>query len=159
MSTNKLTISTGNDYEIVITRSFDAPRALVFDAITTPALIRRWLLGPPGWEMTECTVDLRVGGKYRYAWSNINGNAMGMGGEYREINKPERIVNTEKFDQSWYPGEAIGTVELVEKDQKTIMTTTVRYESKETRDGVLKSPMESGLTASYDRLEELLASS
>jgi len=83
---------------------------------------------------------------------------MGMGGVYREIVAPERIVNTEKFDESWYPGEAVDTLVLVEQRGKTTLTLTVRYESWEARDAVLKSGMESGVAASYDRLAELLAS-
>jgi len=81
-----------------------------------------------------------------------------MGGIYREVVKPERIVATEKFDQAWYPGDAVGTVRLVEQGGKTTLTQTVFYESKETRDAVLKSPMESGVSASYDRLADVLAS-
>ncbi|MEP6764786.1 MAG: SRPBCC family protein [Gemmatimonadaceae bacterium] len=155
---NKLTITAGDNNDLIMTRSFDAPRDLVFKAFTTPELIKRWLFGPPGWEMTECAIDLRVGGKYRYAWSNIDGSSMGMGGEYREINKPEKIVSTEKFDQAWYEGEAIGTLTLTEANGKTTAVTKVQYGSKETRDNVLKSPMESGVAAGYDRLEEVLAS-
>ena len=80
-----------------------------------------------------------------------------MGGVYREVARPERIVCTEKFDQPWYPGEALDTLTLVEHDGKTTLTTTVRYESREARDAVLKTPMEQGVAASYDRLAELLA--
>jgi uncharacterized protein YndB with AHSA1/START domain len=82
---------------------------------------------------------------------------MGMGGVFKEIVPPERIVSTEKFDESWYPGDAVGTVVLTEKDGKTMLTQTVRYQSAEAREAVLKSPMESGVAAGYDRLEELLA--
>ena len=156
MPNNKLIITADNDRDIVMTRAFDAPRTLVFDALTIPKLIKRWLLGPPGWEMTECTVDLRVGGAYRYAWTKDSGSTMGMGGEYLEIVKPERIVNTEKFDQAWYQGEARGTAVLTETDGKTTLVTTVRYVSKETRDAVLKTPMEDGVAHSYNLLEAML---
>jgi len=81
---------------------------------------------------------------------------MGMGGLYRKIVPNERIVSTEKFDEAWYPGEAVGTFELVEKNGKTTLTQTIRYESREARDGVLESDMERGVAASYDRLEEIL---
>jgi len=84
---------------------------------------------------------------------------MGMGGEFREIVVPERIVSTERFDQSWYPGEAVGTIELVEKAGKTTLTQIVRYDSPQALEAVLKSPMESGVAASYNTLEQLLASS
>ena len=155
---SKLKVTTRGDREIVMTREFDAPRKLVFDAFTKPELIRQWLLGPEGWSMPVCEVDLRVGGKYRYLWRHTNGNEMGMGGVYREIMPPERLVATERFDESWYPGEAVGTVELVEKAGRTTLTQTVLYESREARDGVMKSPMESGVAAGYDRLEQLLFS-
>ena len=157
MGTLKLT--TPSDREIAMTRVFDAPRQLVFDAHTKPDLVRQWLLGPPGWSMPVCEMDVWVGGKYRYVWRHDReGTEMGMGGVYREIVAPERIVNTEKFDESWYPGQAVDTLVLVEQRGKTTLTLTVRYESWEARDAVLKSGMESGVAASYDRLAELLAS-
>ena len=84
---------------------------------------------------------------------------MGMGGVYREIVVPERIVATEKFDEPWYPGEAVGTIVLTERGVTTTLTQTLQYESRSARDGVLKSPMESGVAMSYDRLENMLATS
>ena len=158
-SSGGLKVMARGDREIAMTREFDAPRQLVFDAFTKPELVRRWLLGPDGWSMPVCEIDLRVGGRYRYVWRHVaDGNEMGMGGVYREIVVPERIVATEKFDEAWYPGEAVGTLVLVEQNGKTLITQTVVYESRETRDAVLKSPMESGVAASYDRLEDLVAS-
>ncbi len=153
-----LRITTRGDRELVMTRVLNAPRRLVFDSFTKPELVRRWLLGPPGWSMPVCEIDLRVGGKYRYVWRNDNGNEMGMGGVYREIVAPERIVSTEKFDESWYPGEAVGTIVLVELEGKTTLTQTVRYASPEALEAVLKSPMEQGVEAGYVRLEQLLES-
>jgi len=158
-STATLQLTAPGEREIVMTRVFDAPRQLVFDAHTKPELVKRWLLGPPGWSMPVCEIDLRVGGKYRYVWRHDReGTQMGMGGVYREIVTPERIVNTERFDEAWYPGEAVDTLVLVERGGRTTLTLTVRYESREARDAVLKSGMESGVTASYDRLADLLAS-
>jgi uncharacterized protein YndB with AHSA1/START domain len=152
-------ITSHGDREIVITRIFDAPRRLVFDAYTKPDLIRKWLLGPEGWSMPVCEIDLRAGGKYRYVWKNdANGHEMGMGGVYREVIPPERIVATEKFDEAWYPGEAVGTIAFTERDGKTTVTQTILYNSRDTRDAVLKSPMQTGLMASYDRLEQVLPS-
>ena len=154
-----LVVTAHGDREIVMTRVFDAPRALVFDAFTKPELVRRWLLGPPGWTMPVCEIDFRVGGKFRYVWRNDSlKSEMGMGGVYREIVVPERIVATEKFDQAWYPGEGVGTIVLLEKNGKTELVQTILYESPAARDAVLKSPMESGVTMSYNRLEELLSS-
>lgn len=125
-----------------MTRVFDAPRTLVFDAFSKPELLKQWLLGPPGWSMVVCEIARKVGDRYRYAWRHANGNEMGMGGVLREFVPPERIVATEKFDQSWYPGEAVGTIVLAEKSGKTTLTQTILYESREARDVVLKSPME-----------------
>ncbi|PYO99179.1 MAG: ATPase [Gemmatimonadetes bacterium] len=154
-----LTVTTPSDREIVMTRVFNAPRRLVFDAHTKPELVKRWLLGPPGWSMPVCEIDLRVGGKYRYVWRrDSDGTQMGMGGVYREVLAPERIVTTERFDEAWYPGEGVGTLLLVERGGKTTLTNTMRYESRAARDGVLKSGMEKGVAESYDRLAELLAS-
>jgi len=152
-----LTVTAAGDREIVMTRSFDAPRRLVFEAITEPELVKQWLTGPPGWTMNVCEIDLRVGGRYRYGWQHVDGRTMGMGGVYREIAAPERVVATEKFDDAWYPGEALGTIALAEQGGRTTLTQTIRYESRAARDGVLKSPMESGVAASYDRLAELVA--
>ena len=155
----QLKVTTPSDRELAMTRAFDAPRRLVFDAHTKPELVKRWLLGPPGWSMPVCEINLRVGGKYRYVWRrDADGTQMGMRGAYREIVAPERIVNTERFDEAWYPGEALNTLVLVENGGRTTLTQTMRYESREARDAVLKSDMESGVTASYDRLAELLGS-
>jgi uncharacterized protein YndB with AHSA1/START domain len=151
-------LTTPSDREIVMTRVFDAPRRLVYDALTKPELVRRWLGVFGGHTMSVCEIDLRVGGKYRYVWSTPNAPDMGMGGVFREIVPQERIVTTEKFDEPWYPGEAVDTVILKEQDGKTTMTTTVLYASKEARDGVLKSGMDTGVAASYDTLDGILAS-
>src|SRR5882724_1864983 len=132
----KLQITTHSDSEIAMTRVFDAP----------------------GWTMPVCEIDLRVGGQYRYVWRReSNGKEMGMGGVYREIVLQERLVCTELFDEAWYAGESLITTTLVEQGGRTTMTSTMRYVSQEVRDGVLKSGMESGVAASYDRLAELLA--
>src|SRR5258706_7646606 len=109
-----LQVTTPSDREIRMTRVFDAPRRLVFEAFTKPDLVKRWLLGPPGWTMPVCEIDLRVGGKYRYVWRKDGGTEMGMGGVFREVGQPERIVQTEKFDQACYSGEADGTTVTVE---------------------------------------------
>jgi uncharacterized protein YndB with AHSA1/START domain len=151
-------LSTPTDRQIQVTRDFDAPRQLVFDAFTKPELVSRWLLGPPGWTMPVCEIDLKVGGAYRYLWRNADGREMGMGGIFREIVRPERLVATEKFDESWYPGEALDTTVFVEDGGITKITITVLYESKEARDTARRSGMESGMAAGYNRLEELLPS-
>ena len=154
-----LEISTPTDRDILMTRTFDAPRTMVWDALTKPELVRRWLGALEGWTMAVCDIDLRVGGRYRYLWRNAGGAELGMGGEYREVVHPERIVNTEKFDQAWYPGEAVGTAVLTEQGGRTTLATTVRYESKAARDTAIATPMAEGVAKSYDKLEAVLASS
>ncbi|AIE84564.1 SRPBCC family protein [Fimbriimonas ginsengisoli] len=151
-----LVVTAPGDLEIVMTRSFDAPRDLVFEAMTKQEFLRRWLLGPDGWTMTVCEFDARPGGHYRYEWKHADGAAMGMGGTFLEVVPPERMVQREKFDEPWYPGEAIVTTNLQEVAGQTTLVVTLRYETKEARDGVLKSPMEGGVSASYDRLEAIL---
>ena len=154
---NTLKVSTHGDREIVMTRAFDASRTLVFEAMTKPELLKRWFGVMPGWSLDVCEVDLRVGGRFRYLWRGPDGVTMGMRGVYKEIVVPERIVSTEQFDEAWYPGGAVGTLVLREEGGRTTMTTTVRYDSREARDAVLKSPMEQGAGASYNNLEEFLA--
>src|SRR6185436_4425606 len=97
-----------------VERDFNAPRELVFEAFTKPELVRRWLLGPPGWTMPVCEIDLRVGGAYRYVCRKAGAADMGMGGVFREIVPPGRVVATEKFDESWYAVEAVDTTVFVE---------------------------------------------
>ena len=156
--TGTLQITTPSEREIVMSRVFDAPRNLVFDAWTKPELLERWLGVREGWSMVVCEVDLRVGGAYRFVWRGLDGAEMGMGGVYREIVAPERLVATESFDDPWYPGEAIDTTVLVEEGGKTTVTTKVLYESEEIRDAVLESGMARGVAESYDMLAEYLAS-
>jgi uncharacterized protein YndB with AHSA1/START domain len=153
-----LTISTPSDRELAMTRVFDAPRELVFAAYTKPELIRRWLGVQNGWSMSVCEVDLRVGGAYRYVWSKPSAPDMGMVGIFREIRAPERIVSSERFDDPWYPGEGLATTRLVENAGKTTLTMLVRYDSKEVRDAVIASPMDTGVAASFVKLAEVLAS-
>jgi uncharacterized protein YndB with AHSA1/START domain len=156
--TASLRVEARGDREIIMNREFDAPRHLVYEALTTPALIKRWLGVMEGWSMAVCEVDLRVGGGFRYQWKGPGGIEMGMRGVYREIVPNQRIVSTEAFDESWYPGEAVGTAELTEQDGRTTLTTTIRYSSREARDAVLKSPMETGVSKGYEQLDAVLAS-
>src|SRR5262245_46018574 len=149
-----LKVTTPTDREIVMTRVFDAPRRLVFDAFSKPELLKRWF-GPHGWSLVVCEVDLRVGGGFRFVLRGPDGREMGMRGTYREIVPPERSVHMESFDD--FPGESQVTAVLVEQDGKTTLTVTVLYLSKEVRDAVLQSGMEHGAAESYDKLAELLA--
>jgi uncharacterized protein YndB with AHSA1/START domain len=152
-------LSTPTDCEILMSRVFNASRDLVFEAYTKPELVMQWLGVHNGWKMTVCEIDLRVGGKYRYAWQGPGpqGMKMSMGGTYREVVTPERIVATELFDDPWYPGGAVGTVTFVEQEGKTTLSMSVQYASKEARDAVLKTPMEQGVAAGFDKLAEILS--
>jgi uncharacterized protein YndB with AHSA1/START domain len=155
---NSLNVTTPTDLEIVMTRTFNAPRDLVWEAMSKPELIKQWLFGPPGWTMTVCDDDLRVGGAFRWGWSGPGGVEMAMHGTYKEVTPPEKIVRTEVFDFGCdaQAGEQLSTIVLREDNHKTDLTLTVLYPSKEARDGALASGMEHGVSAGYDRLEEML---
>lgn len=153
----RLNAALPSDTEIRLTRTFDAPRQMVWDAHTKPDLIRRWLLGPPGWTMPVCDVDLRVGGKYRYEWRSEGGQTMAMSGVYRSVEEPGHIADQQIFDDDWTKGSADGDMVLVERDGVTEMILTITYASKETRDMVAASPMMDGMEAGYARLDALLA--
>lgn len=155
-STGTLTLTTPTDHEIVLTRVFDAPRSRVFEALTRPDLLERWH-GPRGWSLVVCEMDLKPRGAYRFVRrSSANGAAVALGGVYREVVPPERLVQTERFDRPWYPGEAVITTVLAERDGRTTLTATQRYQSRAARDLVLGSPMEDRVAQSYDKLAELL---
>ena len=98
--TKKLSVTTPSDREILMTRTFDAPRPLVWEAMSKPEFLRRWLFGPPGWSMTVCEDDPRVGGTFHWAWSGPDGSALSMRGVYREVVPPERVVRTEAFEMA-----------------------------------------------------------
>ncbi len=158
-SDSKFALTMPTDREIEFSRTFSAPMSMVFEALTTPELLQRWYLGPDGWSLPICEIDLRVGGEFRYVWkSDEDGAEIDLRGVFKEINAPTRIVSTERYVQSWYPGEALNTTILTEDSGLTTLTTTMRYESKEARDIVLQTPMESGVVSSFNRLEEVLAS-
>ena len=156
--TRTLQVTTPSDLEVTLTREFRAPRTLVFDALTQPELLRQWLGIHGTWAWVVCEVDLRVGGKYRYVWRNAKGREMAMGGTFLEIVAPERLVNTEVFDDPWYQGEGHATAVLTERDGCTTLSTTVRAASREARDTILRSGMDTGVAAAYDTLERVLAS-
>ena len=155
---NPLIIQTDNDLEVVIIREFDAPRDLLYRCHTEADLVRQWLLGPPGWTMPVCEIDARVGGKYRYVWKQDSGAEMGMGGLFRVIVRPERIVNTQLFDQDWTGGETVGTMTLTESNGRTTLHNVVVYASKEARDGALMTGMMEGMQSAYQKLDALLGS-
>src|SRR5882672_8881188 len=123
-SAGTLTLTTPGERELVMTRVFDAPRQLVFDCHTKPELVRRWLLGPPGWSMPLCEIDLRVGGTYHYRWRNdADGREFGFNGIHREIEVLAETVTTERFDGA--EGEAQNTLVLTEQNGKTTLSLTM----------------------------------
>jgi uncharacterized protein YndB with AHSA1/START domain len=152
-------VTTPSDREIRVTRVFDAPRSLIWDCHTKPELLRRWLLGPDGWTMPVCEIDLRVGGRYRYVWrSDADGSEFGFRGQYREIAKPERIVTTERMDGApdVDANNALNTLTLEERGGRTTLTQSTVFPTAEIRDQALKSGMTDGMAASYDRLEKVI---
>jgi len=154
----QLSVEARGEREIVFTREFNAPRVLVFEAHSKPEHVQRWLLGPAGWTMPVCEIDFRERGRYRYVWRHADGREMAMGGIFREIVAPERIVTTELFDEDWTGGEAVTTIVLTERGSRTVMVNTVVYATREARDGALATPMADGMETGYGRLDELLAS-
>jgi len=154
--TGALQLTTPTEREVTITRAFDAPRGLVFDALTKPELLRRWY-GPVGWSLVVCDIDLRVGGAFRLVSRRADGKDVGQRGVYREIVPPERLVNTEWWED-WNPGESLVTTVLVEQGGQTMLTSTVLFPSREVRDTVLNSGMRHGATELYDKLALVLAS-
>ncbi|HET9728500.1 MAG TPA: SRPBCC family protein [Gemmatimonadaceae bacterium] len=150
------TFTTPSDREVAATRVFDAPRRLVFDAHTKPEHIRHWMLGPEGWTMPVCEVDLRPGGGWHFVWRRADGDEMEMRGVYKEVVPPVKLVSTESWGGDW--PETINTVTLTEKDGKTTLTMTILYPSKEARDAALKTGMKEGMSQSYERLADYLHS-
>lgn len=136
-------------------RDVRAPRELVFDAHTRPEHLRRWLLGPDGWEMNVCEIDLRPGGAWRYGWHHADGRDMSMSGEYRVVERPERLVFTERWGDEW--PETSNELLLTESGGVTTVTLTMTYASKDARDAALATGMADGMDVSYDRLDALVA--
>jgi uncharacterized protein YndB with AHSA1/START domain len=156
MNVATLNVTTPTDRELVMTRVFNAPRSLVFDALTKPELLRRWY-GPSGWSLVVCEIDLRVEGAWRFVSRRPDGKQIGQRGVYREIVAPARLVNTESWED-WNPGELLVTTILVEQAGTTTLTVTSLFPSQEVRDMLIKSGMASGAAETYDKLEEYLAS-
>jgi len=157
---NKSTVALPNDRDVVVTRAFNAPRSLVYDAYTKPELVKRWLLGPPGWTMPVCEMDVRVGGKYRWRWRNEKGAEFGFNGVFKEVVRPSRIVHTEIYEPGGVGGEmaeALITALWTEKAGVTTHTMTISYGSKEVRDAALKTGMTDGMEQSFQKLDALLA--
>ncbi len=145
------------DEQILITREFDAPKHLVYKAWTTPELVKRWWNAKRG-EVTVAEIDLRVGGKWRYAMVTTEGGfEVAFHGEYREIVPNERIVSTEVYE-GVPEGEARNTVTFTEADGRTTLTVLVQHTSKEARDAHINSGMETGMQEGMDLLEQIAVS-
>lgn len=161
--TATVNVETPNDRDIVVSRVFDASAELIFKCHTVPEYVQHWLLGPDGWHMPVCEIDLRVGGGYHYVWRENGGdNQFGTRGTYTEIKAPTWIANTERM--YGFPGEIEGpdgeaycTLRLIEQDGRTTLITTMRFANSNIRDGALASGMTDGMNASYDRMEKFIA--
>ena len=153
-SSHTLNVTTPSEREIVMTRTFDAPRELIWEALSKPEHMREWW-GPRGFTMPICEMDFGPGGAYRFVQQGPDGAEYGFRGEYREIVPPERITWTFEFEGM--PGSiSVDTMTLTEEDGQTTITTTSVFDSVEQRDGMLESGMETGAAETYDRLAELL---
>lgn len=146
---------TPTDREVVITRVVNAPRRLVFEAWTSPKHVPKWLLGPEGWTMPVCEIDLRPGGTWHFVWRKADGAEMAMTGTYREVSPPDRLVSTESWGPEW--PETVNTLRFVEADGQTTITMTITYPSKEARDMALQTGMKEGMDMGFVRLEKVLA--
>ena len=162
MTVEKAQVTMPSDREVKVTRSFRAPRTLVYRAYTEPELVRRWLLGPPGWSMPVCDMDVRVGGRFQWRWrSEEKGSEFGFSGTFREVQPLSKIVHTEAYEPGTvgggYPGnDAIVTVTFAEDDGVTTVTSLIDFGSKEARDAAVKTGMTDGMEQSYQNLDRLL---
>lgn len=170
----KAEVSLPAEGQVEVTRTFDAPRALVYEAYTRPELMRKWLLGPPGWTMPVCEMDPRPGGTFRWRWrSEEDGQEFGFEGEFLEVEAPALIRHTEVYDpgdfggsaggggveipESMGDGEAIVTLRFTEEDGATTVSTLIDYGTDESRDEAMSTGMTDGMELSYQNLDRLLA--
>jgi uncharacterized protein YndB with AHSA1/START domain len=154
-SKSGLTVTLPSDLEIVMTREFQAPRRLVYEAFTRPEHLKRWW-GPRYLELSVCEVDLREGGSWRFVQRAPDGQEFGFRGVYQEIAPPERLVYTFIFEPM-PEHDAVVTIVFEERIGRTTLRQTTRHKTKFGRDGHLNAGMEEGVIDSYARLDELLA--
>ena len=153
-----LTLAPSGDTDVVIMRRFDAPRELVFEAFTSAELVPQWMLGPEGWTMPVCEVDLRPGGGYRHVWRKEGEPDLALTGTFVEVQPPERMVSRERFNDDWTQGETLITTEFEAlEDGGTLMRMTVSFSSSEARDAATRTGMAVGMEAGYTRLDDLFA--
>lgn len=159
-----LEVTLPNDREVRVTRTFDAPRKLVWDAHTKAELMRKWCWGLPGWSMPVCEMDVRPGGKYKWRWkSDEDGTEFGFYGTFNTVDAPSKLVHDEYYD----PGDsdiggampsgepALVTLELSESGGVTTLVCTMRWASKEARDGAVSTGMTDGMEMSYARIDDM----
>lgn len=160
----KAQVSLPGDMQVRVTRDFMAPRTLVWQAHTDPKLVKRWMLGPPGWSMPVCEMDVRPGGKFRWRWrSDENGAEFGFFGDFREVDAPTRMAHAEHYD----PGDVGGAMDVSqpaiiqthfsEKDGITSLEMIMTFASKEIRDAAVSTGMTDGIEIGYERLDALFA--
>ena len=155
-------VTLPSDREVRVTRQFKAPRELVYRAHTEPELVKQWMLGPSGWTMPVCEMDVRPGGKYRWRWrSEDGGKEFGFFGAFSEVNAPARIVHDEYYDPGNLGGAmptgdpAIVTLDLKEANGLTTLTCNIAFASKQARDGAVSTGMTDGMETGYVRLDEM----
>jgi uncharacterized protein YndB with AHSA1/START domain len=155
-------VSLPSDCEVRVTRQFNAPRELVYRAHTEPKLVQKWMLGPPGWRMPVCEMDVRPGGKYRWRWrSDEDGKEFGFFGTFTEVAAPARIAHDEYYDPGDIGGAmpvgdpAIVTLELEAAGGLTTLVSTIRFASKQARDAAVSTGMTDGMEMGYARLDEM----
>ena len=156
-------VTLPSDTEVRVTRAFHAPRQLVWEAHTKPELVQKWMLGPPGWSMPVCEMDVSAGGKYRWRWkSDEDGTEFGFHGTFRQVEAPARLVHDEYYDPGDIGGDmptnepALVTLELSEAGGVTSAVSTMKFASKEARDGAVATGMTDGMEMGYARLDELV---
>ena len=159
---DKAQVTLPSEREVKVVRSFKAPRALVYRAYTEPELVRQWMLGPPGWSMPVCEMDVRVGGQYRWRWrSDADGSEFGFFGTFREVVPAAKLAHAESFDpgttgQPSSGGEALITTTFAEEGGVTTVTTLMDFGSREARDAAVATGMTDGMEQSYQLLDRLL---
>ena len=163
MTMEKAQVTLPSDREVEVARSFKAARPLVYRAYTEPAMVQRWLLGPPGWSMPVCEMDVRVGGRYRWRWrSDKDASEFGFTGTFREVQAPAKLVHTQTYDPGTvgneHPqNEALVSVTFTQDRGVTTVTTLIDFGSKEARDAAVGTDMTGGMEQSYQLLEALLS--
>lgn len=155
-------VTLPSDREVRVTRTFNAPRTLVWDAHTKPELVTKWMLGPPGWSMPVCEMDVRPGGAYKWRWqSDEDGKQFGFHGTFSDVNAPMRLVHEEYYDAGDVGGDmptnepALITLELSEANGVTTLVCTMKFASKESRDGAVATGMTDGMEIGYARLDDM----